>query len=307
LEIALSSGKSSIEPVNGIILLNKEDGLSSNRALQNVKKLIGAKKGGHGGSLDPAATGMLILCFGEATKICPYLLNNHKTYRVIAEFGKSTSTGDREGTIEETSEIHMHDHDYWVGILEKFLGESAQIPPMYSALKKDGQRLYKLARKGEVIQREARKINISSIKLENIGDDCVEFLVTVSKGTYIRVLVEDIAKKAGMVGYTKKLHRVGVGNFKEKQMLCIQSIEESIASSGTENKDYLLPVDTALLDWSSIHLNQDELGMFLNGRIIEISSSSKGLIRVYDNEEKFIGIGEQKENYLLIPRRIFNL
>ena len=191
----MSSDKSSIVPVNGIILLNKADGLSSNRALQNVKKLIGAKKGGHGGSLDPAATGMLILCFGEATKICPYLLNNHKTYRVIAEFGKSTSTGDREGTIEETSEIHMHDHDYWVDILEKFLGESAQIPPMYSALKKDGQRLYKLARKGEVIQREARNINISSIELENIGDDCVEFLVTVSKGTYIRVLVEDIAKK----------------------------------------------------------------------------------------------------------------
>ena len=124
----MSSDKSSIVPVNGIILLNKADGLSSNRALQNVKKLIGAKKGGHGGSLDPAATGMLILCFGEATKICPYLLNNHKTYRVIAEFGKSTSTGDREGTIEETSEIHMHDHDYWVDILEKFLGESAQTP-----------------------------------------------------------------------------------------------------------------------------------------------------------------------------------
>ena len=303
----MSSDKSSIVPVNGIILLNKADGLSSNRALQNVKKLIGAKKGGHGGSLDPAATGMLILCFGEATKICPYLLNNHKTYRVIAEFGKSTSTGDREGTIEETSEIHMHDHDYWVDILEKFLGESAQIPPMYSALKKDGQRLYKLARKGEVIQREARNINISSIELENIGDDCVEFLVTVSKGTYIRVLVEDIAKKAGMVGYTKKLHRVGVGNFKEDQMLCFESIEESMASSGTENKDYLLPVDTALIDWPSIHLNQDELGMFLNGRIIEVSSSPKGLIRVYDSDEKFIGIGEQKENYLLIPRRIFHL
>ena len=124
----MGSIKKSFEPVNGIILLNKEDGLSSNRALQNVKKLIGAKKGGHGGSLDPAATGMLILCFGEATKICPYLLNNTKTYRVIAELGKSTTTGDREGEVIETSDIHVFDDDCWVGILEKFLGESNQIP-----------------------------------------------------------------------------------------------------------------------------------------------------------------------------------
>jgi tRNA pseudouridine55 synthase len=303
----LGSIKKSFEPVNGIILLNKEDGLSSNRALQNVKKLIGAKKGGHGGSLDPAATGMLILCFGEATKICPYLLNNTKTYRVIAELGKSTTTGDREGEVIETSDIHVFDDDCWVAILEKFLGESTQIPPMYSALKKDGQRLYKLARKGEVIQRDARKINILSIKLENTENNSIKFLVTVSKGTYIRVLVEDIAKAAGMVGYTKMLHRVGVGNFKEIQMLSYESIETSIASKKAEFKDYLLPVDSALSDWSSIQLDQEQLAMFLNGRSIKVTSSSRGLIRVYDNEEKFIGIGELNEDYFLMPRRLFHL
>ena len=300
--------KDSFESINGIILLDKEDGLSSNKALQNVKKLIRAKKGGHGGSLDPAATGMLILCFGEATKVCPYLLNNHKTYRVVAELGKSTSTGDREGPVIETSEVRFHDHDYWVDILKRFLGESTQVPPMYSALKKDGQRLYKLARKGEVIEREARKINISSIDLEGIFDNTIEFTVTVSKGTYIRVLVEDIAKEAAMVGYTKKLHRVRVGNFKESQMLSFDSLESSIANKGIIHNDYLLPVDSALLDWPSIHLKQEQLEMFSNGQPIENSfSTKKGLARIYDTNESFVGIGEQKEDNFLIPRRIFHL
>lgn len=299
--------KDSFQPINGIILLDKEDGLSSNRALQDVKKLIGAKKGGHGGSLDPAATGMLILCFGEATKICPYLLNNNKTYQVTAELGKSTSTGDKEGSVVETSEIYDYDHDHWIGILDKFLGNSMQIPPMYSALKKDGKRLYKLARKGEIVERDARNINISSIKLEGVHEKTIEFTVTVSKGTYIRVLVEDIAKEAGMVGYTTRLHRVAVGNFKESQMVSYKSLEDLKSNKDLPDKKYLLPVDSALLDWSSVCLDQTQLEMFGNGRSVEIIGPDKGLIRVYDADKKFVGIGENKEGNFLIPRRIFHL
>ena len=184
-----------MQNINGILLLDKPSGITSNRALQRVRSLINAKKGGHTGSLDPFATGMLPLCFGEATKISHYLLNEKKTYSVEVKFGVSTSTGDIDGEITGSSKIKEYSEDQWKKILNEFKGKSEQIPPMYSALRYKGKRLYELARKGEIVDRAARKIEIFSIDLVDLSKDMINFEITCSKGTYIRVLAEDIAKK----------------------------------------------------------------------------------------------------------------
>lgn len=296
-----------IQPINGIILLNKERGISSNRALQDTKKLIGAKKAGHGGSLDPEATGMLILCFGEATKICPYLLEHHKTYHVVAELGAMTSTGDSEGEIIKRSKINTHSDEYWDKILKGFLGDSSQTPPMYSALKQDGVRLYKLARQGKEVERKQRKICITSIKLEQVTDNSIEFIVTCSKGTYIRVLVEDIIKSIGMVGYTKKLHRIGAGPFIANQMLTSEALENELADKNILESSYFLSADQALSDLNSVSLNTTEKKMFNNGQSIKHISGEEGPIRVYDEERKFLGIGINHQSEFLKPQRIFHL
>ena len=295
------------QSINGIILLNKERGISSNRALQKIKKMIGAKKAGHGGSLDPEATGMLILCFGEATKVCPYLLDHYKTYRVVAELGVMTSTGDSEGEIIKKSKIYSHSKPHWENTLKSFLGDSLQTPPMYSALKKDGVRLYKLARQGKEVERKERKICITSIELEQVLDRFIEFTVTCSKGTYIRVLVEDIIKSIGMVGYTKKLHREGAGPFTVNQMVTMDALEDELAERSILESSSLLSADEALSDLSSLILSNDEEVMFKNGQSITHSADLEGPMRVYNDKRKFLGLGIYNQVEGLKPRRIFHL
>lgn len=295
------------QSINGIILLNKERGISSNRALQKIKKMIGAKKAGHGGSLDPEATGMLILCFGEATKVCPYLLDHYKTYRVVAELGVMTSTGDSEGEIIKKSKIYSHSKPHWENTLKSFLGDSLQTPPMYSALKKDGVRLYKLARQGKEVERKERKICITSIELEQVLDRFIEFTVTCSKGTYIRVLVEDIIKSIGMVGYTKKLHREGAGPFTANQMVTMDALEDELAERSILESSSLLSADEALSDLSSLILSNDEEVMFKNGQSITHSADLEGPMRVYNDKRKFLGLGIYNQVEGLKPRRIFHL
>ena len=183
-----------MQNINGILLLDKPSGITSNRALQEGKISYQSKKRGPYGSLDPFATGMLPLCFGEATKISHYLLNEKKTYSVEVKFGVSTSTGDIDGEITGSSKIKEYSEDQWKKFLNEFKGKSEQIPPMYSALRHKGKRLYELARKGEIVDRVAREIQIFSINLVDLSKDTINFEVTCSKGTYIRVLAEDIAK-----------------------------------------------------------------------------------------------------------------
>ena len=205
--------------VNGLLLLNKPAGMTSNQALQKVKRLIRASKAGHTGTLDPAATGMLPLCFGEATKVCAYLLDADKTYRVTAKLGQATDTGDTDGKIIGTQPTPVLDHLAWQRVFENFIGDIEQVPPMYSALKKDGKRLYELARKGETIERKARKVRINSIDLLESAGTRLVFRVHCSKGTYVRSLVEDIAETVGSVAHTAKLHRESVGDFRADDML----------------------------------------------------------------------------------------
>ena len=221
-----SSGKRASLPVDGLLLLNKPAGLTSNRALQKVKRLLRAKKAGHTGSLDPAATGMLPLCFGEATKVCAYLLHADKTYRVAARLGEKTDTADADGQIIETASVPEMTEKDWQIVLGKFKGETQQIPPMYSALKVDGKRLYELARKGEVVERKPRGIRIDDLSLLEAKGARLVLRVKCSKGTYIRTLVEDIAAAAGTVAHTESLHRESVGSFRAEDMLDLGKAEE---------------------------------------------------------------------------------
>ena len=289
-----------------MLLLNKPPGLTSNQALQKVKRLLQAQKAGHTGSLDPAATGMLPLCFGEATKVCPYLLDADKTYRVTAKLGSATDTGDAEGSEIAASAVPELSFDDWDRILQGFVGESMQVPPMYSALKHGGKRLYELARKGETVDRPPRPIRVDEIELLEAAGARLVFRVRCSKGTYIRVLVEDIAKKTGAVAHTARLHREIVGDFQAKDMLELATVEEVAAEGPHGLRERLIPPDTALSALPAVTVAPAEGGRFSEGQTIATDSGVPiGLIRVYAKGAKFLGVGELSADGRVAPRRVF--
>lgn len=294
------------ETIDGLLLLNKPAGLTSNQALQRVKRLLNAKKAGHTGSLDPAATGMLPLCFGEATKVCAFLLDADKTYRVTARLGVATDTADAEGSEIGTADVPELSADEWREILESFLGESLQVPPMYSALKKDGKRLYELARKGETVEREPRPIRIDEISLLEIAGTRLVFWVHCSKGTYVRTLVEDIAKKAGTVAHTARLHRESVGDFRADDMMDLTGLEEAAASGSDGLKARLLPADTALEGLAAVELDPEASDRFAVGQVNSVSPpATAGLVRVYGGAHEFLGVGQLSDDGQLAPKRVF--
>ena len=294
------------DAVDGLLLLNKPPGMSSNRALQVVRRLLNARKAGHTGSLDPAATGMLPLCFGEATKVCAYLLNADKTYRVTARLGSRTDTGDADGQVVETADVPDLDAGDWDAILQVFLGESTQIPPMYSALKHEGKRLYELARKGETVDRPPRAIRIDEIQLLEAAGSRLVFRVACSKGTYIRVMVEDIARKAGTLAHTARLHRESVSDFNADAMLDLAAVE-ALAESGPEDlRARLLPADAALGRLPQVSVSHEDAIRFCGGQAVTgISEGQQGLARVYETESRFLGVGELTVDGQVAPRRVF--
>jgi len=296
------------EPVDGILLLNKPAGLTSNQALQKVKRLLNANKAGHTGSLDPAATGMLPLCFGEATKVCAFLLDADKTYRVTAHLGSATDTGDADGSEIATADVPDLTAEQWSEILRSFLGQSMQVPPMYSALKKDGKRLYELARKGQTVAREPRQIRIDEIELLEIAGRRLVFAVHCSKGTYVRVLVEDIAKKAGTVAHTARLHRETVAGFDATEMMQLSRLEEEARTDLAGLRERLLPPDSALQVLPPVCLNADAAEQFNAGQVLSVDSEAGGgLVRVYAAEAVFAGIGELSDDGRLSPKRVFHM
>jgi tRNA pseudouridine55 synthase len=295
------------ERVDGLLLLNKPAGLTSNQALQRVKRLLNAKKAGHTGSLDPAATGMLPLCFGEATKVCAFLLDADKTYRVTARLGIATDTGDADGTEISTVDVPELTVAEWGEILDEFQGESMQIPPMYSALKKDGKRLYELARQGRTVDRDPRPIRIDEISLLEVAGTRLGFRVHCSKGTYIRVLVEDIAKKAGTVAHTARLHRETVGGFQADDMLDLTGIEAEAESGPAAVRAHLIPPDLALDGMPAIYLDLETRSRFSVGQAVPAGPEGAiGLVRVYGTDNEFAGVGELSGDGQLAPRRVFN-
>ncbi|MCH8278416.1 MAG: tRNA pseudouridine(55) synthase TruB [Proteobacteria bacterium] len=294
------------DAVDGLLLLDKPSGMTSNRALQTVRRLLNARKAGHTGSLDPAATGMLPLCFGEATKVCAYLLNADKSYRVTAKLGIATNTGDADGKETSTAAVPDLSADDWDAILQGFSGESTQIPPMFSALKKNGKRLYELARRGETVERDPRPVRINEIRLLEVAGSRLVFRVSCSKGTYIRVLVEDIARVAGTVAHTARLHRESVGDFAAVDMLDMATVEGLAAQDIEALRAKLLPPDVALASMQMVSISAAEAANFSAGQSVEIAAAqATGLTRVYGAGRKFIGVGEVTCNGQLAPRRVF--
>lgn len=294
--------------VDGLLLLNKPTGMTSNRALQRVKRLLHAKKAGHTGSLDPSATGMLPLCFGEATKVCAYLLDADKTYRVTARLGVSTDTGDADGQQTGIATVPDLPESDWAAILADFLGESTQVPPMYSALKKEGKRLYELARQGQTVEREPRPLTIHEIELLEVAGTRLVFRVRCSKGTYVRTLVEDIARRAGTVAHTTRLHRESVGDFDAADMLDLDALE-ALAEAGLDVlRDRLLAPDVALLHLEAVNVDTQAAARFSDGQAVAGSGATgDGLVRVYDASQHFLGVGEFLANGTVAPRRVFQI
>ena len=294
------------EAIDGVLLLNKPAGLTSNQALQRVKRLLNARKAGHTGSLDPAATGMLPLCFGEATKVCAFLLDADKTYRVTAKLGTATDTGDATGAVVESADVPQRTADEWDEVLQRFHGESQQVPPMYSALKKDGKRLYEFARKGETVERQPRRIRIDEIELLEAAGTRLVFRVRCSKGTYVRSLVEDIARAAGTVAHTARLHRETVADFAAAEMLDLEAVENAAAEAPGALRKRLLPPDRALTGLPAVTVREADAERFRGGQAVKSDSAGAvGLVRVYGGEHVFAGVGEISGDGRIAPRRVF--
>lgn len=297
-------------PIHGILLLNKALGASSNTVLQQAKRLYQAQKAGHTGSLDPLATGMLPICFGEATKVSGLLLDANKCYRTVAQLGTITSTGDAEGEVLSETPVLPAMFEQLDEILKRFTGKISQVPPMYSALKKDGQPLYALARQGITIDRPAREVHIYRLTLVEQTNDTITLEVECSKGTYIRSLVEDIGDAMGCGAYVKALHRTTVDPFANYPMYNIEHVERTDARDAL-----LLPIDAALPMYPAVHFSSSEVQSLRYGQVITMSDESiiQGLCRVYDENAVFHGIGEAKvvfdhvtslEQVVIAPKRI---
>ena len=291
--------------IHGVILLDKPAGYSSSQAVLKVRWLFQARKAGHTGSLDPFATGMLPICLGEASKTAGFMLDASKTYIAAAFLGKATTTGDIEGEISQEMEVPDLDEVRINSVLSEFRGDIEQVPPMYSALKHQGQPLYKLARAGQEVARKARPVTIHSLELLNWAPPILEFRVHCSKGTYVRTLAEDIAEKLGSCAHLQSLRRLDVEPFREKDMI---TLEELLARAETEVlDDCLLPVDSGLIDWPMVTLDENSMIRFCHGNPVEQAVEVPGLVRVYGPEQKLLGVGEILPDNQLKPKRIMHL
>ena len=293
--------------VNGVLLLDKPQGITSNRALQIVKMLYGANKAGHTGSLDPLATGMLPICFGEATKMSGYLLDANKAYQVTMKLGEITDSGDSDGALISESEVPEISDDVLDTLLAQFTGNIQQTPPMYSALKHEGQPLYKLARQGISVDRPARAVTIYN--LEQLGRTLtsISLKVVCSKGTYIRSLVEDIGVALGCGAHVIELRRLYVQTFENEAMITIPELEQLDGSS--QIFDALLkPMDCALEGWPKLHISSSQVVKIRQGQEIvgtlNYPDNPSELIRLYDENGIFIGLGQSLSEGRIAPKKV---
>jgi len=289
--------------IHGIVLLDKRLGISSNRALQEAKRLLNANKAGHTGSLDPLATGLLPICFGEATKISGMMLDDDKRYQVTIQLGIKTDTGDLEGNIVETKPVPEFSVETVRTILEKFTGEIDQIPPMYSALKQNGKKLYELARGGIIVDRKARRITIFELNLLDTQQDTLELDVHCSKGTYIRSLAEDIGEELGCGATVQTLRRTQAGQFRLEQAFTIEQLQEL---DGQQLLDTLIAVDAPLQAMPAVYLDNQQAKAIKFGQVLDLDESLLGSVRMYATTE-FLGLGEMRLNGKLAPKKLFNL
>ena len=292
--------------INGILLLNKPAGITSNGALQIVKRLFAAAKAGHTGSLDPLATGMLPICFGEATKFSQFLLDADKSYRVTARLGITTETGDADGEVVETRPVNATEAQIEAALMG-FLGAIEQVPSMYSAIKHEGQPLYKLARQGITVERKPRQVTIHRLELLGVEGEDVTFEVDCTKGTYVRSLVEDLGAALGCGGHVIALHRLSAGPYPAGQMLTMDELGALKDDGGFDAIDKkLLPLYTAVADWPRVELGQDASYYLQQGQPVMATQRPKeGWVTLYRADtEEFLGVGEVQEDGMIAPRRL---
>jgi len=292
--------------VDGILLLDKPKGLSSNQALQKVRYLFKANKAGHTGSLDPLATGMLPICFGEATKFSAYLLDASKSYRASCQLGKTTSTGDAEGDVTSERPVNVSEKELSQA-LQQFTGLIEQVPPMHSAVKVNGRRLYKLARSGKEVERAARAVEIHELTLVEFNHDKLVLDVRCSKGTYIRTLAEDIGNALGCGAYLTDLHRTSVHHFDQYRCYSLDELSALSEISAHKLSECLLPVKSALNDFEDLIVDQNSTALLKQGRVIQGDFSVQpGLLILVSENGQFLGLGEATSDGRILPKRLMN-
>jgi tRNA pseudouridine55 synthase len=289
--------------IHGILLLDKPLGLSSAGAVARVKRLFNARKAGHTGSLDPLASGLLPICFGEATKFGAQLLDADKTYRVTVRFGERTSSADRESEVIERRELPPYSREQFAQALADFPRQYAQIPPMHSALKQDGKPLYEYARAGITRERPPRDIVIHDMRLLDWQAPDLSFDVRCTKGTYIRVLAEDLATQLGTIAHLAALRRLGVAPFGAEPQWSFEALE---SMSPAQRQEVLLPVDAALAGWRRLDLASSGVSAFRQGQTISVPVQTPGTVRIYADGLGFLGLGEIEPVGRLVPLRLIS-
>lgn len=287
--------------MSGVLLLDKPHGFSSNQALQKAKWLLQAAKAGHTGTLDPLATGLLPLCFGEATKFAHYLTEADKTYVATLKLGVTTNTGDAEGEALSVQPVNVSKEQFEQAAY-RFIGEITQVPPMYSALKHEGKALYEYARAGIEIERKSRTVQIHHIQLEAFQGDVAEITVTCSKGTYIRTLAEDIGKVLGCGAHLIGLRRTATANYKIAQTITLEQFE---ALTLAQRDAILLPPDSAVEHLPVVVLDVDSTYYLQQGQAVWQSGKiPSGLLRLYSESNQFLGLGELQSDGKIAPKRL---
>ncbi|WP_298719241.1 tRNA pseudouridine(55) synthase TruB [uncultured Oceanisphaera sp.] len=298
--------------VDGILLLDKPAGITSNDALQQVKRIYAAAKAGHTGALDPLATGMLPICLGEATKFSQFLLEADKRYRVVAKLGERTDTSDADGEVVETRPVNVAMGDL-IEALDRFRGESQQIPSMYSALKYQGKPLYQYAREGIEVPRESRPITVYELTLIRFEGDEVELEVHCSKGTYIRTIVDDLGEVLGCGAHVTVLRRLAVAGYPSDRMLTLEQLECILENCRTQEiaprlelDPLLLPMDTAVSTLPEVNMSELVAGYINQGQAVQVSGAPlEGFVRMtMGDEHRFIGVGEIDEDGKVAPKRL---
>lgn len=291
--------------INGVLLLDKPLGFSSNQALQKVKWLFQAAKAGHTGTLDPLATGLLPICLGEATKFAQYVTDADKTYIATVKFGATTTTGDAEGEVIATRDVRFT-RSQLESACQSFLGEISQVPPMYSALKFEGKALYEYAREGVDIERQSRLVTIADITITHFEVDAAEITVKCSKGTYIRTLAEDIGNALGSGAHLIGLRRIESAGYELADAITIDQVEQKIKDTPVEAlQSLLLPIDSAIVHLPALTLNDDAAHYLMQGQAVWVSGKiPHGEIRLYDENARFLGLGFLQEDGKIAPKRL---
>lgn len=293
--------------ISGILLLDKPAGITSNGALQRVKSLFFAQKAGHTGSLDPIATGILPICLGEATKFSGFLLNADKSYLAECQLGIVTRSGDIEGEVVSERPVEGVTEEKIKAALLQFEGDIQQIPPMHSAIKVNGQPLYKLAHQGIEVEREPREVSIYELEFVSYDADQEKLVIRVhcSKGTYVRTLVEDVGEVLGCGAHVTALRRTTLGPYLEQDLLTLEQLEQMYEEDKFSMDQYLLSLDSAVEEYESVTLDADSSYYVRQGQPVQISGvPDEGWVRIYNESDEFMGVGEIDQDGRVAPRRL---